>query len=144
MTASPTNTGARPRRLGRSVAAVFVGFITVVILSLGTDQVLHVLKVYPPWGQPMWDPGLNGLALAYRIVFTIAGGYVAARLAPYAPMRHALALGIIGLVPGVAGAIYGINRGDLGPSWYPIALAVVGLPCCWIGGALYRARHPER
>jgi hypothetical protein len=136
--------GTRPRRLGRSVFAVFLGFIAVVILSLGTDQVLHVLNVYPPWGQPMWDPGLNALALAYRIVFTIIGGYIAARFAPYAPMRHALALGIIGLIPGVGGAIYGISRGDLGPSWYPIALAIVGLPCCWIGGLLYGARHPER
>jgi hypothetical protein len=130
--------------VGRSVFAVFLGFIAVVILSLGTDQALHVLNVYPPWGQPMWDPGLNALALAYRIVFTIIGGYIAARFAPYAPMRHALALGVIGLIPAVGGAIYGISRGDLGPSWYPIALAIVGLPCCWIGGLLYGARHPER
>jgi hypothetical protein len=144
MTASATNTGTSPRRVGRSVFAVFLGFMAVVILSLGTDQVLHVLNVYPPWGQPMWDPGLNALALAYRIVFTIIGGYIAARFAPYAPMRHALALGIIGLIPAVGGAIYGINRGDLGPSWYPIALAIVGLPCCWIGGLLYGARHPAR
>lgn len=96
---------AQPRRLGRSVAAVFLGFIAVVILSLGTDEVLHLLKVYPPWGVPMWDPGLNLLALSYRIVYTILGGYIAAKFAPYEPMRHALALGIIGLVPGAAGAI---------------------------------------
>ena len=52
-----TNTGAHPRRRWRSVGAVFLGFITVVVLSLGTDQLLHVLQVYPPWGQPMYDPG---------------------------------------------------------------------------------------
>ncbi|MEA2764611.1 MAG: hypothetical protein QOK07_1015, partial [Gemmatimonadaceae bacterium] len=53
-------------------------------------------------------------------------------------------LGIIGLIPSVAGAIYGISRGDLGPSWYPVALAIVGLPCCWLGGVVYGARHLER
>ena len=66
-----TNTGAHPRRRWRSVGAVFLGFITVVVLSLGTDQLLHVLKVYPPWGQPMYDPGLNLLALSYRIIYTV-------------------------------------------------------------------------
>jgi hypothetical protein len=143
MTNPTTATSAHPRRLGRSVAAVFFGFITVVILSLGTDQVLHVLKVYPPWSVPMYDPGLNLLALSYRIVYTIVGGYVAAKFAPYEPMRHALALGVVGLLPAAGGVIVAINS-DLGPVWYPVALALVGLPCCWLGGVLYRAKHPER
>jgi hypothetical protein len=52
-------------------------------------------------------------------------------------------LGIVGLIPAVAGAIYAVSRKDLGPSWYPIALALVGLPCCWFGGVLYRARHTK-
>jgi hypothetical protein len=38
-----TNTGAHPRGLWRSAAAAFLGFVSVVVLSLGTDQVLHVL-----------------------------------------------------------------------------------------------------
>jgi hypothetical protein len=41
-------------------------------------QILHILKVYPPWGRPMPEPGLNALALAYRMAFTIFGGYLAA------------------------------------------------------------------
>ena len=144
MTAPVTNTNANPRPLGRSVLAIFLGFIAVVILSLGTDEVLHLLKVYPPWNQPMRSPGLNSLALGYRIVYTVIGGYIAARYAPYAPMRHAVILGIVGLIPGAGGVVVSIMKPDLGPSWYPIALAIVGLPCCWLGGVLYRARHPER
>jgi len=35
----------------RSIGAVAAGFVAVFVLSLGTDQVLHVLKVYPPWGE---------------------------------------------------------------------------------------------
>jgi hypothetical protein len=80
----------------RSTAAVLSGFLAVFALSLVTDQVLHVLGLYPPWGQPMHEPGLNALALAYRSVYAVAGSYLAARLAPRNPMRHALALGVVG------------------------------------------------
>ena len=126
------------RNIPRSVLAIVVGFVAVAALSLGTDQILHVLKVYPPWGVAMWDPALNLLALGYRIVYTIFGGYLAARLAPRNPMRHAIILGVIGLVPSTIGAIVTITQMNLGPSWYPIALAIVGLPCTWLGGALHR------
>lgn len=142
MTFPATNASTPPRRLGRSVGAVFLGFITVFVLSLGTDQVLHVLKVYPPWGQPMFDTGLYILALAYRSVFTVIGGYVTAKLAPHSPMRHVWTLGIIGFFVAIAGAIATIPM-KLGPAWYPIVLAVIGLPCVWLGGVLYLRKHPE-
>jgi hypothetical protein len=121
--------------LGRSVAAIFAGFVTVVVLSLGTDQVLHVLHVYPPWGQTMDDASLNLLALSYRIVYTVLGGYVTARLAPHSPMRHVWILGGIGFVAGVLGVIASLPM-HLGPSWYPIAIAVTALPSTWLGGIL--------
>jgi hypothetical protein len=127
----------------RSVAAIVVGFLAVVVLSLGIDQVLHILKVYPPWGDPMPQPGLNALALSYRIVFTIFGSYLAARLAPRNPMRHAMILGFIGLFFGTVGAVTTIPM-HLGPAWYPIAIAVTALPCAWIGGALYRSKQVDR
>jgi hypothetical protein len=97
VTAPVATTSTHPRRWLRSTAAVVIGFVAVVVLSLGTDQVLHVLKVYPPWGEPMLDPGLCFLALAYRTVYAIIGSYIAAQLAPHNPMRHAMALGIVGL-----------------------------------------------
>jgi hypothetical protein len=135
---SATATAIRdqPRRLGRSIAAISVGFLSVAVLSLATDQVLHVLNVYPPWGEPMYAPGLNLLALSYRIVYTVFGGYLTALLAPRAPMRHVALVGTLGLVTGTAGAIVAIRMADLGPNWYPIALAVTGFPCVWLGGVL--------
>lgn len=129
----------RPRRLWRSTAAILAGLIAVVVLSLGTDQVLHVLDVYPPWDQPMQEPGLYLLALSYRVVFAVIGSYVAARLAPHTPMRHALILGFVGLVLSIAGALATIPM-NLGPSWYPIALVVTALPCAWLGGLLDAVR----
>ena len=53
----------------RSAGAVFLGLVAVFVLSLATDQALHSLDVYPPWGQPMYDTGLCLLALSYRIVY---------------------------------------------------------------------------
>jgi hypothetical protein len=130
--------------MGRSIAAILIGFFSVAILSLVTDQVLHVLNVYPPWGQPMWDPRLNVLALSYRTVYTVFGGYLTARLAPRAPMRHVAIVGTIGTVLATAGAIVAIRMADLGPNWYPIALAATGFPCVWVGGLLSEARLRSR
>jgi CHASE2 domain-containing sensor protein len=117
-----------------------VGLITIVVLSLGTDQLFHVLEVYPPWGQPMNDAGDNLLALAYRCVYGVFGSYIAARLAPYAPMRHAMILGAIGLVLSTLGAVAATSM-NLGPIWYPIALVLTALPCAWLGGSLYLKRR---
>jgi hypothetical protein len=52
-------------------------------------------------------------------------------------MRHVWILAIIGLVMGTAGAIATIPM-NLGPAWYPIALAVTAVPCTWLGGFLAR------
>lgn len=139
-----TETSTHPRRLLRSAVAVLSGLVAVVVLSVGTDQVLRVLEVYPPWGQPMYDSGLNLLALAYRTVYAVVGSYIAARLAPHTPMRHALALGVVGLVLSAAGAIVTITKYDLGPAWYPVALVLTALPCAWLGGVVHRAKHAER
>jgi hypothetical protein len=142
MTTRVASTATYPRRWWRSTGAIVSGFLTVVVLSLGTDEVLHLLQVYPPWDQRMPEPGLNLLALSYRIVYTVLGGYVAARLAPHAPMRHVWVLAAIGLVIGTLGAIATIPL-NLGPAWYPIAIAVTAVPCTWLGGVLYRRRSIE-
>ena len=133
-----TPTTTQPRRLLRSAGAVLLGFFAVVVLSLLTDEVFHLLHVYPPWDQPMYGTGLCLLALSYRIVYGIVGGYMAARVAPNAPIRHAIILGVIGLVMSLAGAIATIPM-NIGPAWYPISLVITALPCSWLGGVLYGA-----
>ena len=130
---------APPRRRWRSVGAIVAGFVAVFVLSLGTDQVLHALSVYPPWGEPMAG-ALFMVATGYRIVYTILGGYITARLAPHAPVRHALILGLVGLVAGLIGVMVNIAKPELGPLWYSIAVAVTGPPCAWLGGVLYGNR----
>ena len=143
MTLPMTNTSTHPRRVLRSIGAVLLGFIAVFVLSLGTDQVLHVLKVYPPWGQPMYDPGLNLLALSYRCVYGVVGSYIIATFAPFAPMRHVWVGAVIGFVVSLAGGLATMGM-NLGPVWYPIALAFSAFPTAWLAGVIYRVRHPER
>jgi len=137
MTTQAIVPSVHPRRIWRSMGAVLLGFVAVVVLSLGTDQVLHWLKIYPPWNEGMHEPGLNLLALAYRTAYAVLGSYITARFAPHSPMYHAMVGGVIGLVLSTLGAIATIPM-NLGPAWYPIALAVTSLPCAWLGGTLYR------
>jgi len=126
------------RRLGRSVVAVLIGILVGAALSLGVDEILHMMGVYPPWGKNMSD-GLFALATAYRLVFSVIGCYVIAWLAPYRPMLHALIGGAIGLVLCIAGAVATWNK-DIGPHWYSVLLTVTALPCSWIGGWLWESR----
>ena len=77
------------------------------------------------------------LATVYRTVYTVLGSYVTARLAPHAPMKHALAGGVVGLVLSTVGAVTTWDRGpEFGPHWYPLALVATAMPCAWAGGRL--------
>ena len=139
MTTQTATMDSRPANRGRSIGAVLLGLVVVVALSMGTDHVLHVTGVYPPYGVVMEGTGLYLLALGYRVVFQIFGCYLTARFAPRNPMKHAWIGGFIGLGLGTLGAILSIVA-DMGPSWYPIVLALSALPCAWIGGTLYSRR----
>ena len=122
--------------MSRSIGALLAGFLFVVVLSLGTDMVLHATGVFPPLGQSMSD-ALFLLATAYRTVYGVVGSYITARLAPDRPMQHALAGGIVGLALSIAGAVATWNRGPaFGPHWYPLALVATAMPCAWAGGSL--------
>ncbi len=135
MTEALTASRPKPRSVLRSAAALLFGMVAVVILSVATDAVLHGLEVFPGEDQPMNDPALNLLALAYRCLYGAAGSWIAARLAPSAPMGHALALGGVGVLLSLAGVIVTWNMG-LGPHWYPVALVITALPFAWLGGRL--------
>lgn len=131
---------SKPNRLPlplRRAGAVLAGLLFIVVLSTAVDVVLHATGFYRPWGEPMTN--VHALvATAYRIVISIAGCYLTARLAPDHPLRHALALGIVGVLISLAGAVATWNAG-LGPAWYALVLVILSLPCAWIGGRLRTA-----
>ena len=121
----------------RSIGSVLAGFVIVVVFSTLTDEIMHSTGIIPRGA--MWNPWHNALALAYRCAFTVLAGYVTARLAPRNPMRHAAILGFLGTMAGIAGVIATADM-NLGPRWYPIALAVTAFPTCWLGGWLQQRK----
>jgi hypothetical protein len=128
-----------PRRVLRSIGAVVAGLLFVIVITTATDAILHATGIYPPWGLPMAG-SLFLIALAYRIIYGIAGGYITARLAPDRRMMHALILGLIGFGLSLLGTLATWNRGpEFGPKWYPISLIVIAIPTAWIGGKLMRS-----
>lgn len=86
-----------------SVGAVAAGFIVTALASTDADAVMHAAGIFPSVPRLMSYP-LFALAAGSRALFTIAGGYITARLAPDRPMRHAWILAGIGLVAGLAQA----------------------------------------
>jgi hypothetical protein len=122
----------RPRRTLRQLGAVLAGLLAIFAITTVTDIVLHATGIFPPWGQPM-SSALFLVALAYRIVYGVLGCYIAARLAPDHPMRHAVALGVVGVVLSTAGAV---AMWEAGPAWYSLAVIGIALPCAWVGGKL--------
>jgi hypothetical protein len=132
------------RRPWRSIGAVLAGVVVIVVLSIGTDIVMHAIGALPPLGQPMGHAHAV-LAIAYRIIYGIVGGYVTAWLAPGRPMQHALAFGIIGLVLSTIGAMATWNEGPaFGPKWYSVGLIVTAMPCAWAGGKLCAPGNPDQ
>ena len=131
--------GRRPLMVLRRTGAVLAGVVAVVVLSIGTDALLFATGVYPP-GETRMSDGLFLLATAYRIAYGVAGGWIAARLAPDRPMAHALWLGAVGLAAGLAGTVAaGTSEKDLGPAWYSVAVVSIALPTAWAGGRLQGA-----
>ncbi len=126
----------------RSIWAVAAGVIFIVGVTTLVDIALHAAGVYPPMDKPIGNR-LALLATSYRIVISIAGAWLTARLAPEEPMKHALWLGYVGVVLGLVGLAATWNLG-LGPRWYPIALVVLAIPQCWAGGRIYEMQSGKR
>jgi hypothetical protein len=117
----------------KSIGAIVAGFVLVVILSLITDSILQkagIMKTDPFVHNPVW---LILMIVVYRTVYNTLGCYVAARLAPHKPMKHALILGTIGMVLTIVGLI---AMWDVPPRWYPISLIILAMPAAWLGGRM--------
>jgi hypothetical protein len=122
----------------KSIGAILAGFITVFVLSVLTDLVLEKLGIFPPQTQPeAYTWWMLLIALIYRSIYSVAGFYLTATLAPNRPMRHAILLGIIGTLFAALGAMANWN---LSAHWYPVLLVLVTLPCAWLGGRLVEMR----
>jgi len=126
------------RDILKSVGAVLAGLIFIGITHTGTDAILETIGVLPK-GNLHVGTGLILVVIGYRAVLSLIGCYITALLAPKSSMKHALALGIVGVLLSTAGAIATANM-NLGPSWYAWTLVVISLPTAWLAGKLYELR----
>jgi len=126
----------------QSIWAVVAGMLVIIVVTTLVDMVLHATGVFPPWNQPISD-ALALLATSYRLVISVGGAWLTARLAPDKPMKHAMILGYVGVVLGLVGVAATWNLG-LGPRWYPISLVVLAIPQCWAGGRIYEMQSGKR
>ena len=123
----------------KSIGAVVAGLLVVIVVTTLVDLVLHAAHFFPPMDQRINNVQAL-MATSYRVVISVAGAWLTARLAPDRPLRHAVILGLIGTLLGIVGIVATWNL-NLGPRWYPIALAVLAIPQCWAGGKLYADKH---
>ena len=126
----------------KSIGAVLAGLVFIVIAHTAVDKILEGLGIFPDPNQGLHITWMLVLALVYRTVLSIVGCYITAVLAPSRPILHALFLGFIGLLVGTFAATAATSAA-LSPAWYPIALALVSLPCAWVGGLIARQRTKQ-
>jgi hypothetical protein len=130
---SPAN---EPRKILQSIGAVVAGALTGILLSVGTDALMHAQHIFTENGQPLAN-SLLLLATAYRTVYGVLGAWLTARLAPRNPMAHVIVLGSLGLIASAAGAAATWNKGpEFASHWYPVALVILAVPTAWLGGKL--------
>jgi hypothetical protein len=122
----------------KSLWAVVAGVVVTVVVTGVVDVVLHLTHFFPGLGEPLNDTQ-SLVATVYRFVITVAAAWLTAWLAPSKPMKHALILGVVGTLLGLIGVAATWNA-NLGPRWYPIALTVLAMPQCWLGGWLFEQR----
>jgi hypothetical protein len=123
----------------KSIGAVFAGIVFIFVTHSGVDLILESLGIFTPPTERFDTTWMVVAAAIYRTILSIAGCFVTGVLAPTRPMLHSLILGFIGLFLSTAAAVVTIPM-DLGPAWYPIALAVLAVPCAWLGGLLAERR----
>ncbi|HVG46347.1 MAG TPA: hypothetical protein VM890_16505 [Longimicrobium sp.] len=124
----------------RSIVAIVAGFLFIGALAFGTGAALQAAGVFPAPGEPLTDIGPILLETAFVAVYAIAGCWLAARLAPDRPMRHALILGLLGLAFNVMGAVAAWGQR---PVWAVVLNLALVMPYAWIGGRL-REQQLER
>ena len=122
----------------KSFVAVLVGFFATFFLSVITDKILETIGILPSAFQPQayrWWHLM--LALLYRSLITVVGGYLTARLSPGKAQRDAVILAVIGTVLGILGTAANWDKAVLSGTWYPIALLVASPVCIMVGAKIW-------
>jgi hypothetical protein len=123
----------------RGALAVLAGIGVFALALMAMDATgTAIIGAEPEWinrsttTQVVWAFG-NGVSM-------IAGGYVAAWIAPGARVAHAVIVGMI--QTGLTLAAFLTLRGDATPTWLWVVGIVLTVPAAWLGGRLRAAGRP--
>ena len=125
----------------RSLLAVLAGWAAIQALVVATDAVL--VRLFPrQYGAGLIPPDwLTALTLCTGLIWSAAGGWLTARLAPERPWRHALYLILWGET---LGFIYAAATLGQIQWWYPAGLLALYPAAVAAGAWLHVRRLPGR
>ena len=122
------------------VAGIIVGGVTGYLVQTAGDLLLgYVIGLEPISAQGAAALGTSRATEALLVVVAgyflgpMAGGYVAARLAPFHRMYHAMAVGVFQMIFGVIALALFPH-----PLWFSVATFLAFVPGALVGAALSR------
>lgn len=128
--------------MARSIVAVVLAYLLLTVLVGTLDFALVML--FPesfPTMETIPGPPWLVLELLLGLAFTVLAGFVAGAIAGRAEVKHAMALGIAGLVLSLGSMIYYFGRQ---PLWFQLAGLILVLPASVLGGYLRQRARPLR
>lgn len=137
-------------RILRSVVAIVAGFwfmaTTVWVGTLVAARVLMPDDIYNGTIPATLPAAYLAALLAVSALGSLMGGWLAARIAPFAPFAHACVLAAISAAMSVNLLIKPPDVSQLGPQlwWYAVANSVIGALGVLLGGKLRAAAAAAR
>jgi hypothetical protein len=131
----------------RSVLSILAGIAVLTATYFAIEAAVDplLLRVFPqalPGPEALSsNPWVKTLTLAYGFVCVAAGGYVAARVAPRLPIRHAAAMGIVQAGLTIVAMLSPVANHASRLQW--VTAAVLSIPAALVGGTLYKRRKPD-
>jgi hypothetical protein len=121
--------------MARSIGAIVLGFVLIGALSFGTDYLMRNFIMPDAYAADGSTQNMTILliTMVYVAVFAVAGCYLTGRLAPHHPLRHAMILGVLGLLFNIAGTVAMWNTA---PPWFHLLNLALVLPYAYLGGRL--------
>ena len=145
----------------RTIAAVILGYLTLAVVVMVTFAAVHpVLGVDRLFNPGTYDPSAGWIALSFLlgVISAVAGGWIAARVAPgtSAPVWLAALVFVLGAVVAVPAIMNSDERGGprpegvtmseamtnaRQPGWVALLNPVIGAAGVFLGAGWHRRRH---
>lgn len=122
------------KKILKSTGAIIIGLIAGASLSILSDYIMAAAGLMNMERFKDTPSHIVLIVILYRFLFNTAGCYLTAKLSPFKPMLHALAVGVIGLLLSLIGMVF---MWEQATPFYNIAIMLISLPTAWIGGKLY-------